>query len=152
MNTSQSSDAISTMTSNSGTINRKMMILISHQLKTTIPNFLRMDGNDIMPTWCPISSDYSWSHQELFWLHVFPTKWIPFHKTLGLYIYNPFNNPNNQNGNYQFISTDEENKFLYTSRQFKRAKKQGKYIMHLERHCEKTLNQSFKWILYKTIL
>jgi hypothetical protein len=42
--------------------------------------------------------------------------------TLGLYIYNPFINCNNQNGNYQFISTDEGNKLFYTSRQFERAK------------------------------
>jgi hypothetical protein len=59
--------------------------------------------------------------KKIFWLHVSPTQSFPFHKTLGLYIYNPF--LKEEDNNYQFVNAVEENKLFYTSRQFERAKR-----------------------------
>ena len=59
--------------------------------------------------------------QQTFWVHVTPTKSIPFIKTTwGLYAFNPYTTNSTQ---YQFMTTVQENKAFFTERQFQRAKK-----------------------------
>ena len=54
--------------------------------------------------------------QQTFWVHVKPTKSIPFIKrSFGLYAFNPYKTNNIQ---YQFMTTVQENKAFYTERQF----------------------------------
>jgi hypothetical protein len=59
--------------------------------------------------------------KKIFWLHVLRTESFPFHKTLGLYIFNPF--LKEEDTSYQFVNTVEENKLFYKLRQFERAKR-----------------------------
>ena len=58
--------------------------------------------------------------QQTFWVHVSPTKSIPFSKTsFGLYALNPFSTTSNV---YQLANTAEDNKAFFTERQFQQAK------------------------------
>jgi hypothetical protein len=69
------------------------------------------------------STDHVFCNAKLvtFWVHVTPTKSIPFIKTTwGLYAFNPYTTNSNQ---YQFMTTVQENKAFFTERQFQQAKK-----------------------------
>jgi hypothetical protein len=59
--------------------------------------------------------------KQTFWVHVTPTKSIPFIKTTwGVYAFNPYTANSTE---YQFMTTVQENKAFFTERQFQQAKK-----------------------------